>query len=279
MAIELSRVGGFLKFVEPSKSLVKYFNLNEIIVFVRGDAVNFCDGRFYSYLDISSPTFASAEDLADQIGIWKAEAQAGSGASNITVVANYSALPNPTTVSGELYFVEDSQGTKWLPGGLGGTYYNAGIYYSNGITWKYTDTPYNASLTTVNTGVNDEQFLTPFTFTNSDKILNSFQKNVDDSDDIAEGSVNLFVTQAEKDKWDTKENVLVEGANITIDRTTPTAPVISANVSGDLTDHHAGQYLVEPSETLVINLKKEMIVSFLDLEGGLDLQGILTIGL
>lgn len=190
MAIQLSRQGGLMKFVEGST--IKYYNLNGIMTMIKGTTVSFMDGRWYDYTSFSSPVFASAEEVADQVGIWKAEAQAGSGGSSIVVVANYSALPDPTTVSGQFYFAENSQGTKWLPGSLGGTYYNAGIYYSNGISWKYTDTPYNASLSTVNAGVNDEQFLTPYTFANSDKIVNSFQKNVDDSDDITEGAVNKF---------------------------------------------------------------------------------------
>lgn len=192
MAIILSRQGGLMKFVEGNTK--KYYNLNSVMVMLKGDTVSFMDGRFYHYTAFSTPSFVSAEAVADQVGIWKAEAQAGSGASAIVVVANYAALPDPTTVSGKFYFAEDSQGTKWLPGGLGGTYYNAGTYYSNGITWKYMDTPYNASLATVNAGVNDVQFLTSFTFTNSDKIVNSFQKNVDDSDDITEGVFQGFIS-------------------------------------------------------------------------------------
>lgn len=71
----------------------------------------------------------------------------------ITVVANYSALPDPTTVTGEFYWAEASQGTSWLPGSLGGTYYNAGMYYSNGVSWSYLETPYQATQLEVNAGV------------------------------------------------------------------------------------------------------------------------------
>ncbi len=83
--------------------------------------------------------------------------------TGITVVANYSALPNPTTVSEDFYWVSASQGTSWLPGSLGGTYYNKGIYYSNGTTWEYIDTPYQATQSDVNTGTNTDQFVTPAT--------------------------------------------------------------------------------------------------------------------
>lgn len=86
--------------------------------------------------------------------------------------ANYSALPDPTTVPGQTYIVLASQGTRWLPGTLGGTYYPRGYYYSDGTAvWVYSDVPYNASQATVNTGTNDDEFLTPLTFTNSTKLV------------------------------------------------------------------------------------------------------------
>jgi hypothetical protein len=87
----------------------------------------------------------------------------GGSGSTITVVANYAALPDPTTVSGQFYWCSASQGTYWLPGSLGGTYYNAGLYYSNGVSWEYTPTPYNASQAAVDAGTNDDQFVTPKT--------------------------------------------------------------------------------------------------------------------
>lgn len=91
------------------------------------------------------------------------------GGSNITVVANYSALPNPTTVSGQFYWCESSQGTSWLPGSLGGTYYNSGMYYSNGVSWSFVNVPYQATQTEVNTGTNTDKFVTPSTFANASK--------------------------------------------------------------------------------------------------------------
>jgi hypothetical protein len=90
----------------------------------------------------------------------------GGASSNITVVANYSALPDPTTVAGEFYWASASQGTQWLPLSLGGTYYNSGLYYSNGVTWEYSETPSNATQAVVNTGTNTTQFVTPATLSN-----------------------------------------------------------------------------------------------------------------
>jgi len=90
------------------------------------------------------------------------------GGTSITVVANYSALPDPTTVSGQFYWAESSQGTSWLPGSLGGTYYNSGMYYSNGVSWSFVNVPYQATQAEVNTGTNDDKFVTPKTLTDSD---------------------------------------------------------------------------------------------------------------
>lgn len=85
---------------------------------------------------------------------------------DIIVVNNYSALPSANTVSGKFYWCENSQGTRWLPGSLGGTYYSAGLYYSNGSTWEFIDVPYQATQATVNTGTNNDQFITPSTLNN-----------------------------------------------------------------------------------------------------------------
>lgn len=87
----------------------------------------------------------------------------------ITVVANYSALPTASTVTGEFYWCSASQGTAWLPGSLGGTYYSAGLYYSNGVTWQFMSVPYQATQAEVNTGTNTDKFVTPSTFTNASK--------------------------------------------------------------------------------------------------------------
>ena len=84
MAKVFSRAGGFLKFKEDS--FVKYYNLNEIEITVRDNKVNFPDGNGYLFSNVS-PTFASNEVFADQIGTWQAEAQAGaSGGEDVNAV-------------------------------------------------------------------------------------------------------------------------------------------------------------------------------------------------
>lgn len=95
--------------------------------------------------------------------------EGGSGGSSITVVANYTALPDPTTVTASFYWCSASQGTAWLPGSLGGSYYNSGLYYSNGTTWEYMSSPYQATQAEVDGGVISDKFVTPKTLINSSK--------------------------------------------------------------------------------------------------------------
>lgn len=83
--------------------------------------------------------------------------------SNIVVVVNYSALPNPTTVIGKFYWCENSQGTSWLPGSIGGTFYNSGMYYSNGVSWSFVNVPYQATQSEVNAETVNDKFVTPNT--------------------------------------------------------------------------------------------------------------------
>lgn len=89
----------------------------------------------------------------------------GGGGTTITEVANYAALPAPATVPNTYYYCLNSQGTAWLPGSLGGTYYPNGLYYSDGIDWHYTETPYQATQATVNAGTVTDQFVSPKTLT------------------------------------------------------------------------------------------------------------------
>ena len=94
----------------------------------------------------------------------------GTNAATITVVTNYGALPDPTTVPGEFYYAENSQGTQWLPGSFGGTYYPDGLYYSTGTVWETSEMPWNAAQVTVDAGINNTEFLTPLTYTNSAQL-------------------------------------------------------------------------------------------------------------
>jgi hypothetical protein len=87
----------------------------------------------------------------------------------INVVSSYSQLPLAELATGKFYFVDSEQGTKWLPGSLGGTYYPKGLYHSTGVVWSYVEQPYQANYTEVNLGVNDDKFVTPYTLNNYSK--------------------------------------------------------------------------------------------------------------
>ena len=91
--------------------------------------------------------------------------------SNITTVANYSALLaiGASNVPNMFYWCSSAQGTSWLPGPLGGTYYNSGLYYSNGTSWEYMNSPYQATQLEVDAGIVADKFVTPSTFYNSSK--------------------------------------------------------------------------------------------------------------
>lgn len=71
--------------------------------------------------------------------------------------------------NGDFAYVQESEGTPWLPGSLGGTYYPNGLYWSNGTSWLYTASPAQATQAEVNAGTNDDKFVTPLTFNNASK--------------------------------------------------------------------------------------------------------------
>lgn len=160
--------------------------------------------------------------------------KSSSGGNDITVVANYSALPDPTTVSGKFYWCSSSQGTSWLPGSLGGTYYNSGMYYSNGTTWEYINVPYQATQEEVNTGTSTDKFVTPNTFANADIWENINTDAIDRiSVKLTEGTskgqavyvsgadgTNILVTKASNDSESTSSKTigLLESTGITNDQ-------------------------------------------------------------
>lgn len=58
----------------------------------------------------------------------------GTGVNISQRVTDFVSL-TPGTSTGDLAYVQNSQGTQWLPGTLGGTYYPAGWYVWNGSEW------------------------------------------------------------------------------------------------------------------------------------------------
>jgi hypothetical protein len=173
---------------------------------LRGRSVSFYD-------DISSfPTIGSLKTLyvdrgSMQIYAWDGATyelidNGGGGGSSITVVANYAALPPANTVTGQFYWCSASQGTRWLPGSLGGTYYPNGLYYSNGTSWEFVVSPYQATQAEVDTGTNDDKFITPKTFNDSAQLSGKVPYTGATSD-VDLGEFELKAGQVELDQTPT----------------------------------------------------------------------------
>lgn len=97
----------------------------------------------------------------------------GGGGSTINVVDDYTALLASPPTADTFYWCQNSQGTAWLPGSMGGIYYPKGIYYcftTSPLVIEYVETPYQATQTEVNTGTNDDKFVTPKTFNDSSQL-------------------------------------------------------------------------------------------------------------
>jgi hypothetical protein len=134
--------------------------------------------------------------LSDGSGVYTASDPNGgrvlkviiTGGSTITVVANYSALPAANTQTGKFYWCENSQGTWWLPGNMGGTYYPNGLYYSNGTTWEWMESPYQATQAEVDAGTNDDKFVTPLTLFNAAQWNTKFDVPTGTSSEYLDGT-------------------------------------------------------------------------------------------
>lgn len=85
-------------------------------------------------------------------------------------VANYSALPSAASVPNSFYWVQASQGTKYIGVLWGGSYYPAGTYHSNGVSWEYMDTPSQATQSIVDTGTDTERYITSKLFNDSAQL-------------------------------------------------------------------------------------------------------------
>lgn len=98
----------------------------------------------------------------------------GGGGTEITVVDNYTALLALPPTADTFYWCQNSQGTAWLPGSVGGTYYPKGIYYcftTSPLVIEYIETPYQATQAEVDAGTNDNKFVTSKTFNDSAQLI------------------------------------------------------------------------------------------------------------
>lgn len=111
-----TRTGGFLRFIEVGV-VIKYYNLNLLQIEVTGDFVDFPDGNKYAYNDAElTNNFSSAENFADQVGTWKAEAQASIGggtdvnALHVNAANEITAITEKTSSDNQdEYIIEDSE--------------------------------------------------------------------------------------------------------------------------------------------------------------------------
>jgi hypothetical protein len=69
-------------------------------------------------------------------------------------VLNYSELLIQTPDTYDYAYVRTSQGTSWLPGGLGGNYYGSGLYMWDGVNWVEDDTEVFSQLDSLITNIN-----------------------------------------------------------------------------------------------------------------------------
>lgn len=131
------------------------------------------DSRFARQLLTSREFCCELKSKADLVDGKVPLDQLPSGLGLISFYDNYNdlttSLPQPQAtdlVAG----VRNSQGTSWLPGSLGGTFYPKGYYRSNGVTWEFFgDFSYQADMPTVNLQINNDQFITPYSLANADQ--------------------------------------------------------------------------------------------------------------
>jgi len=100
----------------------------------------------------------------------------------ITVVADYNALPSAASASGEFYWCQASVGVPYISVLFGGDYYPVGLYYSNGVTWEYMDTPSQATQAEVDAGVVTDKWVSPATLSGSSQWGNFVPYNGATSD-------------------------------------------------------------------------------------------------
>jgi len=169
---------------------------------------------------------------------------AGNGnGTGITVVDTYNDLPLASSVPGSFYWVESAIGTKWLPGSFGGTYYARGMYYSNGTYWTFHDVPYQATLSQVNNGINNSEFVTPYTLANSNFADKKFAVNLADAEasvvrTFAGGETTYAVTHGFTD-LDVQTEVYSQstGARVITDVIAVSTTVVNVVFNGNSTDN------------------------------------------
>ena len=77
-------------------------------------------------------------------------------------VTNYATLPAANTVTNQLWYCINEQGSRWLF-----NYKSAGWYFSDGVNWTHQESVFEASLLEVDAGILTDKFVSPNTLANS----------------------------------------------------------------------------------------------------------------
>jgi len=147
--IKLEIKGNFLKITDNIndndrvmiKAITSYdFKSNDtILVLKQEQGTNQVSHKFKVsvLVDSTDTPFASLAALetflSDNLG-FNTGGGNGSGVTISQQALNYSAFVAGDNI-GDLAYAEQSEGTKWLPGSLGGTYYPSGLYLWDGADW------------------------------------------------------------------------------------------------------------------------------------------------
>jgi len=178
----------------------------------------------------------------------------GSSATFISI-ANFSALPDPTTVSGKFYWVASKQGTY-----LFGTLKPKGLYYSNGVSWEFRGDPEFATQADVDAGIISEKWVSPLTFENASKwnnyetttLLSARDTANRNTDNHTNGTTNKVYTTVEKTKLASLNAELLSFTELTatalVTHTVTTSATATAiNLNSDATNRFAKVVFIAPA--------------------------------
>lgn len=134
---------------------------------------------------------------------------------SVDTFSDLSSISNP--IEGEIARVRFSQGTQWLPGGLGGTYYPSGFYEFRSSAWEIDDT--------------------------IKQIAEELENIIDDKLDSVQGGTNVTIDNSDplnpiinaSGGSGGQVDSVVAGTNISIDDTDPVNPIVAVS-SSDITD-------------------------------------------
>ena len=103
------------------------------------------------------------------------------------IVDIFSDLPIASANVNKFFYVKNGEGTRWLPGSIGGTYRKSGTYLSIGSEWITDINPFQATQHDVDEGLVLDRFVTPSTLENAHKWTTKAQLNADGVVDIEYG--------------------------------------------------------------------------------------------